>query len=162
MIGFQGLSPWRVWAKPSAFLLSCFLHTTVAIAQADQRPTVTVQRIATSHTLDIINEASNVGTRHFNLCTEMLIDTDWTGDLANNGYWSNAEVSALMDELQSSVDPERRYAAHKRILEIIERDDPALMLVHEATNFTAARRDTTWLPAKSFVMDFRSRNFVRG
>ena len=56
----------------------------VAIAQSDTRPVVTVavQRIATSNTLDIINEASNVGTRHFNLYKEMLIDTDWTGDLS--------------------------------------------------------------------------------
>jgi hypothetical protein len=41
-----------------------------------------VQRIATSNTLDIMNEASNVGTRHFNLYKEMLIDTNWTGDLS--------------------------------------------------------------------------------
>ena len=55
-----------------------------AIAQADQRPTVTVavQRIATSNTLCILNEASNVGTRHYTAYKEPLIDTDWTGDLS--------------------------------------------------------------------------------
>jgi peptide/nickel transport system substrate-binding protein len=59
------------------------------------------------------------------------------------------------------VDPQQRFAAHTRILEIIERDDPVLMLLHETANFTAARRDTKWKPARSFVMDFRSRNFAR-
>jgi len=55
-----------------------------AIAQADQRPVITiaVQKIANNGTLDIIREASNVGTRWYNLYKEPLIDTDWTGDLA--------------------------------------------------------------------------------
>ncbi len=83
------------------------------------------------------------------------------GDLANNAYWSNDEAAALIAELQNSVDPGRRFAVHRRILEIVERDDPALMILHETANFTAARRDTRWKPAKSFVMDFRSRNFSR-
>ncbi len=84
------------------------------------------------------------------------------GDLATGGFWSNREAAAMVGVLQNSVDPEARYAAHKRMLEIIERDDPALMLLHETANFTAARRDTQWSPAKSFVMDFRARNFKRG
>eukprot|EP01037_Dinobryon_pediforme_P001938 gene1938-1971_t len=83
------------------------------------------------------------------------------GDLANNGYWSNDEAAALIVELQSSVDPTRRFAVHRRLMEIVERDDPALMILHETANFTAARRDTQWKPAKSFVMDFRTRNFTR-
>ncbi len=84
------------------------------------------------------------------------------GGLASNGYWSNAEASALIVELETSVDPARRFAVHRRILEIVERDDPAVMILNETANFTAVRRDTQWKPAKSFVMDFRSRNFVRG
>ncbi len=83
------------------------------------------------------------------------------GDLVTDGHWSNEEAFGLIQELQSSVDPARRLAVHRRLLEIIERDDPALMLLHETANFTAARRDTQWKPAKSFVMDFRSRNFSR-
>lgn len=83
------------------------------------------------------------------------------GDMATQGFWSNAEAGALVTELQNSIDPMRRRAVHLRLLEILERDDPALMILHETANFTAARRDTQWKPAKSFVMDFRSRNFSR-
>jgi peptide/nickel transport system substrate-binding protein len=82
-------------------------------------------------------------------------------ELDTGGYWKNAEATALIQELQSSVDTARRYAVHKRILEIVERDDPAAMILTETANFTGARRDTKWLPAKSFVMDFRASNFSR-
>jgi peptide/nickel transport system substrate-binding protein len=55
-----------------------------AIAQADQRPslTVAVQKIANSNTLETAREQSNVGSRTFNSYAEMLIDTDWIGDLS--------------------------------------------------------------------------------
>jgi peptide/nickel transport system substrate-binding protein len=56
----------------------------IAIAQADQRPalTVAVQKIANSNTLETAREQSNVGSRTFNSYAEMLIDTDWIGDLS--------------------------------------------------------------------------------
>jgi peptide/nickel transport system substrate-binding protein len=55
-----------------------------AVAQADQRPVVTVatQKIANSNTLETAREQSNVGSRTFNSYAEMLIDTDWIGDLS--------------------------------------------------------------------------------
>lgn len=84
------------------------------------------------------------------------------GGLSSNGYWANPEVAALIVELETSVDPARRFAVHRRILEVVERDDPAIMVLNETANFTAARRDTHWKPARSFVMDFRARNFARG
>src|SRR5215470_16800744 len=61
-----------------------FIVPRIALAQADQRPTITVavQKIANSNTLDIAREGSNVGTRHYNLYAEPLIETDWTGDLS--------------------------------------------------------------------------------
>src|SRR5215813_1501303 len=75
----KGISRRSALAAAGAFVVP-----RVAIAQADQRPTITVavQKIANSNTLDIAREGSNVGTRHYNLYGEPLIDTDWTGDLA--------------------------------------------------------------------------------
>ena len=51
----------------------------VAIAQADSRPVVTVavQKIATTNTLDLLREQSNVGERTSSLVNERLIDLDW-------------------------------------------------------------------------------------
>jgi peptide/nickel transport system substrate-binding protein len=54
-----------------------------AIAQADQRPamTIAVQKIANTNTLETLREQSNVGTRTWNSYAETLIDIDWLGDL---------------------------------------------------------------------------------
>ncbi len=54
-----------------------------AIAQADQRPTITVavQKIANSNTLDALREQSNVGTRMMTMYVERLIDLDYQGKL---------------------------------------------------------------------------------
>ncbi len=84
------------------------------------------------------------------------------GDFDVGGFWTNAEAQKHVEVLQSSIVPEERFRAQLRLLQILERDDPALMILHETANFTAARRDTQWKPAKSFVMDFRGRNFSRG
>ena len=56
-----------------------------AIAQADNRPTITiaVQKISNSNTLDVLREQSNVGERvFFTSLWEGLISRDWLGQLA--------------------------------------------------------------------------------
>ena len=54
-----------------------------AIAQGDNRPTVTiaVQKIANSNTLDSLREQSNVGTRMMAMFVERLIDLNFQGRL---------------------------------------------------------------------------------
>ena len=54
-----------------------------AIAQGDNRPTVTiaVQKIANSNTLDSLREQSNVGTRMMAMFVERLIDLNFQGKL---------------------------------------------------------------------------------
>ncbi|MFN6956347.1 MAG: ABC transporter substrate-binding protein, partial [Acetobacteraceae bacterium] len=55
-----------------------------AVAQSDPRPqvSVAVQNLATSNTLEMLLEQSNVGTRIFRNYLEPLVDTDWTGDMS--------------------------------------------------------------------------------
>ncbi len=56
-----------------------------AIAQADNRPTITiaVQKISNSNTLDVLREQSNVGERvFFTSLWEALISRDWLGNLS--------------------------------------------------------------------------------
>ncbi len=66
-------------AAAGAFALPRF-----AIAQADQRPSITiaVQKIANSNTLEPLREQSNVGSRTLPSYAEALIETDWIGDLS--------------------------------------------------------------------------------
>jgi peptide/nickel transport system substrate-binding protein len=64
--------------------LSALLLPRFAVAQADQRPaiTVAVQTISTSNTLEPLREQSNVMTRVVASFLEPLIDLDWVGDLS--------------------------------------------------------------------------------
>jgi peptide/nickel transport system substrate-binding protein len=59
------------------------LLATPALAQADQRPqlTIAVQKISNSNTLETPREQSNVGFRISTLYAESLIGTNWTGDM---------------------------------------------------------------------------------
>jgi peptide/nickel transport system substrate-binding protein len=78
----------------------------------------------------------------------------WTG-----GEWQNEEFGRLGEELQTSVDRPRRREVWRRMLEIVEREDPGYTVLHQNANFTAKRRDIRWRPAQSFVMDFRPTNW---
>jgi peptide/nickel transport system substrate-binding protein len=64
--------------------LSALLLPRFAVAQADQRPaiTVAVQTISTSNTLEPLREQSNVMTRVVASFLEPLVDLDWVGDLS--------------------------------------------------------------------------------
>jgi peptide/nickel transport system substrate-binding protein len=73
--------------------------------------------------------------------------------------YRNEEFGALADELETSMDRPRRRIVWRRMLEIIEREDPGYVVLHRNANFTAKRRDIAWRAAQSFVMDFRASNW---
>ena len=75
--------------RPKAAVAILLTATTLilprpSIAQADQRPMVTiaVQKIANTNTLETLREQSNVGTRTWGSYAETLIEQDWSGDLS--------------------------------------------------------------------------------
>jgi len=76
------------------------------------------------------------------------------------GEWSNEEFGRLSGELERGTDPAQRRATFRRLLEIAEREDPAYSVLHQSVNLTAKRRDMRWNAGKSFVMDFRGRNWA--
>jgi peptide/nickel transport system substrate-binding protein len=82
-----------------------------------------------------------------------------TGGPWQREQWRNEEFGALGAELETSMDRARRLAIWRRMLTIIEHEDPAYVVLHRNANFTAKRRDIQWRPAQSFVMDFRASNF---
>ncbi len=84
------------------------------------------------------------------------------GSMPRNKEWENAEVNEAIRVLETSTDWDRRKQAFRRMLEILEREDPAVTVLHHTANFTAKRRDIRWKSAQSFVMDFSARNFAIG
>ena len=65
----------------------------------------------------------------------------------------------LMASLQAGVELEPRRADFRRMLTILEREDPCYNVVHQNATFTAKRRDYKWRPAQSFVFDLRASNW---
>lgn len=84
------------------------------------------------------------------------------GELQRGREWSNAEFNALSAELEGSTDRPRRRAAFRRMLEIIEREDPGYMVLHQAATFIAKRRDIRWKAARGWPMDFGPANLAFG
>ncbi len=84
------------------------------------------------------------------------------GPLQRNGEWSNEEFNTLSRELESSTDMGRRRVVFRRMLEIIEREDPGYMVLHTAATFIAKRRDIAWRASRGWPMDFRAENLSFG
>jgi peptide/nickel transport system substrate-binding protein len=48
------------------------------------------------------------------------------------------------------------------VLELLEREDPAYIVPHQAAAFTAKRKDIAWRASKGWAMDFRAGNLRLG
>jgi peptide/nickel transport system substrate-binding protein len=83
-------------------------------------------------------------------------------EAARNAEWVNAELDQLSGQLEAETDMARRRAMFRRILELLEREDPAYIVLHQAAAFTAKRRDIAWRASKGWAMDFRADNLRFG
>lgn len=84
------------------------------------------------------------------------------GGQQQQGEWTNAEFNRLCDLLETSTDMTARRAAFRRMLEIIEREDPGYMVLHRSVLHYAKRRDFGWTPSPTQSMDFRRENVRLG
>jgi len=71
--------------------------------------------------------------------------------------WKNAEFNEIATQLEVVVDGAERRRLHRRALEIVDRDDPPCLILHDNAALYGMRRDLAWRPADSVIMDFRSR-----
>jgi peptide/nickel transport system substrate-binding protein len=70
-------------------------------------------------------------------------------------YWTApAEFNRLGNVVESSMDPKERYQAFQGMLDIFEDDVPAILL-YNAFETYAMKRDIDWTPYPLFFMDFR-------
>jgi peptide/nickel transport system substrate-binding protein len=84
------------------------------------------------------------------------------GELQRVGEWTNEEFNTLATELETSADRARRRAVFRRMLEIIEREDPGITVLHTAATFLGVRRDIRWTPSRGWPLDFRASNLSFG
>jgi len=80
------------------------------------------------------------------------------------GIWSNEEYFALGNKLQTTVETAERRKILTRMLEIVDRDDPPVIILHVSGQFYGKRKDTPWLPGQTLDLDFGPFNgaFARG
>jgi peptide/nickel transport system substrate-binding protein len=83
-------------------------------------------------------------------------------DATRNGEWTNEAFDAAAAELVASTDMSRRRALFRRMLEIVEREDPGYVTLHQAASFTAKRRDIGWRASNGWAMEFRAGNLRVG
>jgi peptide/nickel transport system substrate-binding protein len=69
--------------------------------------------------------------------------------------WANPEFNALAARLEVEADLETRRQMHRRVLEIVDHEDPPCLILHDNAVLYGVRRDLAWRPADSVIMDFR-------
>jgi peptide/nickel transport system substrate-binding protein len=74
------------------------------------------------------------------------------------GEWANEEFNKLCTELETSTDQSKRPAMFRRMLEIIEREDPGYTVLHRTVLFYGKRKDIQWKYSPTMAMDFRADN----
>ncbi|KGD96616.1 ABC transporter substrate-binding protein [Rhizobium sp. YS-1r] len=76
-----------------------------------------------------------------------------------SGMWQNDEFDKLCDVLNTSTDKAEVKKSFARALEIIEAEDPAMVVLHQNAILYGKRADIQWKPSAMFVMDFRPGSF---
>jgi len=77
-----------------------------------------------------------------------------------NGMWQNDEFDELCEVMNTSLDRAEVKAAFTRALDILENEDPALLVLHQNAILYGKRSDIEWASSPMFVMDFGPHNFA--
>lgn len=92
--------------------------------------------------------------------TPMVTQFGPNGEMQQKKDWTNAEMNELSVVLETSTDHALRKKAYARMLEIVEREDPAYQVLHQNAVFTGMKSSLKWKAAPAFAMDFRANNWT--
>ena len=79
-----------------------------------------------------------------------------------NGEWANPDFNQASAALEAETDFSRRRELFRRILTIVEREDPGYITLHHAAAFTAKRRSIEWRASSGWAMMFGPGNLRAG
>jgi peptide/nickel transport system substrate-binding protein len=79
-----------------------------------------------------------------------------------NGEWASAEFNQASTALEAETDLNRRRELFRRVLSIVEREDPGYITLHHAAAFTAKRRNIEWRASSGWAMMFGPGNLRVG
>lgn len=78
------------------------------------------------------------------------------------GEWTNPEFDQLAQAIEAETDIARRREQFRRLLTIVEREDPGYIVLHHAAAFTAKRRDIRWRASSGWALVFGPGNLAVG
>lgn len=78
------------------------------------------------------------------------------------GEWASADFNQVSEALEAEVDLARRRELFRRLLTIVEREDPGYITLHHAAAFTAKRKDIAWRASSGWAMVFSPGNLRVG
>jgi peptide/nickel transport system substrate-binding protein len=78
------------------------------------------------------------------------------------GEWASEDFNRTSTALEAETDIARRRELFRRLLTIVEREDPGYILLHQAAAFTAKRKDIQWRAANGWAMVFGPGNLRVG
>lgn len=76
------------------------------------------------------------------------------GTLPKVGIWSNDEYFGLGEKLKETADPQARRPIIQRMLEIIDSEDPACVVLHGSGQFYGKRKEVAWVPGQTLDLNF--------
>ena len=76
--------------------------------------------------------------------------------------WTNAEFNALGARLESTLNADDRRQINRRMMDIVQFDDPPFVILHNNGFFYGKRREVPWATYESYLMDFGPFNPAAG
>lgn len=76
------------------------------------------------------------------------------GTLPKVGIWSNEEYFGLGEKLKETADPQARRPIIQRMLEIMDREDPACVVIHGSGQFYGKRKEFAWVSGQTLDLNF--------
>jgi peptide/nickel transport system substrate-binding protein len=78
------------------------------------------------------------------------------------GEWASDDFNQVSTALEAETDLARRRELFRRVLTIVEREDPGYITLHHAAAFTAKRRNIEWRASSGWAMMFGPGNLRVG
>jgi peptide/nickel transport system substrate-binding protein len=78
------------------------------------------------------------------------------------GEWASEAFNQASTALEAETDLNRRRELFRRVLTIVEREDPGYITLHHAAAFTAKRRNIEWRASSGWAMMFGPGNLRVG
>jgi peptide/nickel transport system substrate-binding protein len=78
------------------------------------------------------------------------------------GEWASEDFNKVSAALEAETDLTRRRELFRRLLTLVEREDPGYITLHHAAAFTAKRRDIAWRASSGWAMMFGPGNLRVG